>query len=194
MSSTDLIKPICPKHFKDEVHSDVSAFDRPGLQTQNDSTTGEPIIPGEGNELIGGVVGVTWNDDYATTTRVSDKGKSSEELTLQHFAQLVSLCPEGATLTFQTDSKWLVEEWDKMVQWRENGYERLDRADCMEPWHRIMTNVERGRRRAQGGSDDVRSGGGQPLWGCSEATGRRVYAAGSALELMAKAEGSRART
>jgi hypothetical protein len=84
-------------------------FDQPGFQSQNDSTTGE------GNESIGGIVGVIWNYHYAPMTRVGDKGKSSEELGLQHYAQMVSLCPEGATLAFQAHSKWLVDEWDKMV-------------------------------------------------------------------------------
>jgi hypothetical protein len=62
-----------------------------------------------------------------------DKSTSSDELTLEHFAKVVSLCLESAILTFQTYSAWLVHEWDTMMQWKDMGYEGLDRAECAEP-------------------------------------------------------------
>jgi hypothetical protein len=63
----------------------VCAFDQPGYQTDTDSTTGETILPDEGNQLLGGVVGVIWS-----------------EIFWRDFAQLVLLCPEGSTPTFKT--------------------------------------------------------------------------------------------
>jgi hypothetical protein len=90
-----------------------------------------------------------WNDHSATITRICDKSKSSEELMLQHFANVASLCPEGAILTYQTHSEWPVREWHKMVQWRDLGYDGLDRTECTEPWARIMRDVESGRRRVE---------------------------------------------
>jgi hypothetical protein len=107
------------------------------------------VGPNPSNELIGGVVGVVWNDNYATMTRSCDKSKSLEELTLEHFAKVVSSYPEGAILTFETHSKWSVREWDVMVQSKERGYEGLDRAECAEPWSRIIHSLESGHRRVQ---------------------------------------------
>jgi hypothetical protein len=36
-----------------------------------------------------------------------------------------------------------------MMQWRELGYEGLDRSDYAEPWSGIMRGVECGHRRVQ---------------------------------------------
>jgi hypothetical protein len=85
--------PESPMEFKDEVHSDVCAFDQPGFQTQTDSTTRKTIVPGEGNELLGGVIGVISNDHHVTMTRCADKGTPADLMTLRNFAQLISLCP-----------------------------------------------------------------------------------------------------
>jgi hypothetical protein len=149
VSPLDEIRPVCPLEFKGEVHSDVCAFDRPGFQTHTDSTTGETIILGEGNGRLGGALGVIWNDHYATMTRWSDKGTAPELIVLRNFAQVVPLCPEGSTLTFQIHSKWLIAEWDKMVQWLEHGYEGLKRSDALDQWHQIMTHAESGGKRVQ---------------------------------------------
>jgi hypothetical protein len=129
LSPIDVIRPVCPKEFQEEVHSNVFAFDQPGFQTQSDSKTGETIVPSEDDELIAGIVGVVWNGHYPTTTRSAGQGKSGEEFTLGHFANVISLCPEGAVLSFQTHSAWLVQERDMMMQSRELGDEGLDRAD-----------------------------------------------------------------
>jgi hypothetical protein len=131
------------------VHSDVLAFDQPGFRSQNDPTTGETIVPSQDDELTAGIVGFVWNDHCATMTRYAGQGKSMEELTLGHFANVVSLCPEGAILMFQTHSAWLVSEWDTIVQWRERGYDGLASAECAESWTRIMRDVENGHQRAQ---------------------------------------------
>jgi hypothetical protein len=64
----DVIQPVYPKQFREDVCSDVFAFDQPGTQTQNDSMTGETVGPNPSNELLGGVVGLVWNDYYATMT------------------------------------------------------------------------------------------------------------------------------
>jgi hypothetical protein len=80
-------------------------------------------------------------------TKYCDKSKSLDKLSLEHFAQVVSLCPKDAILTFETHSEWLVREWDVMTQWKERGYKGLDHAECAESWSRIMHDVERGHRR-----------------------------------------------
>jgi hypothetical protein len=103
-----------------EVCSDVFSFDQPGFQTQIDSTRDETIVPGEGNEFLGGVVGMIGNDDCVTMTRCGDQNTASELIVLRNFVQLISLYPEGATLTFQTHSRWMVEELDKMAHWTES--------------------------------------------------------------------------
>jgi hypothetical protein len=77
----DVIQPACPKEFREEVSSDIFAFDQQGCQTQRDSS-GPMVGPSEENELIGGIVGVLWNDHYATMTRYCGQGKTAEELTL----------------------------------------------------------------------------------------------------------------
>jgi hypothetical protein len=68
LSPLGAVQPVCPKEFRDEVFSDVFAFDQQGCQTDRDST-GTFVGPGEVNELIGGVVGLLWNDHYVTMTR-----------------------------------------------------------------------------------------------------------------------------
>jgi hypothetical protein len=79
-------------------------FDHPGFRTQIDSETGETILPGEVNQLLLGVIGVIWSDHHVTMTRFADENVSPEMMILRNFAQLLSLCPEGRTLTFQTHS------------------------------------------------------------------------------------------
>jgi hypothetical protein len=106
--------------FKDECVMDVCAFDQPGYQTDTDSTTGGTILPHESNELLGGVVGVIWSEKHVTMTRVADKSRDPNEIFLRNFAQLITLCPEGCTSPLKTHSSWLVEQWDRMIQWGEN--------------------------------------------------------------------------
>jgi hypothetical protein len=48
------------------------------------------------------------------------------EMTLEHFAQVVSLCQEGAILTYETHSQWLVEQRDEMMKWKSVGYQGLN--------------------------------------------------------------------
>jgi hypothetical protein len=143
------IRPVCLLVFKEECLLDVSAFDQPGAQTRVDSETGEAIVAGEGNESSFGVIGVIWSDKHVKMTRCGDKNTSTEFIMVCNFAQLVTLCPEGRTLTLQTHSKWLVEEWDMMHQWREHGYEGLQRSEVLDEWEQIMTKIERGNRRVQ---------------------------------------------
>jgi hypothetical protein len=119
LSTLGNIEPVCPKEFKDETHMDVCAFDQPGFQTHTDSRTGETVLSGEGNELLAGVIGVIWSDHHVTMTHCTDKNVAPEMDFLRNFAQLLSLCPEGRTLTPQTHSKALIEEYDTMVQWKE---------------------------------------------------------------------------
>jgi hypothetical protein len=138
MSMTDAVKPVSPMEFRQEVFLDVFAFNQIGFQTENDSTRGETMSPNASNKLLGGMVGVLWNDHYITMTRYCSKGQSPDELSLEHFAQVVSLCPDGAILTFQAQSAWLVHEWDTMMQWKDMGYAEFDREKCAEPWSRIM--------------------------------------------------------
>jgi hypothetical protein len=107
----ECILPVCPLEFRNEVLMDVSAFDQPGYQTQTDPTTGATILPNQGNELLGGVVGVFWSCTHVTMTSCADKNTTSEMDFLRNFSQLVSLCPEGRTLMFKTHSKELVEEY-----------------------------------------------------------------------------------
>jgi hypothetical protein len=99
--------------------------------------------------LLAGVIGVIWNDYYVTMTRCGDKSTPPELIILLNFAQLILLCPEGRMMTFQTHSKWLVAEWDKMVQWRECEYEGLQRSDVLDEWVRIMDHVENGGKKVQ---------------------------------------------
>jgi hypothetical protein len=119
LSVLGYVEPVCPEEFKDEVRSDIYAFDQPGYESQTGSTTGETIEAGEGNELLRGVISVVWNDRHVTMTRCADKNTSPALIYLRNCANVVSLCPEGAALTFQAYSWWLVSEWDE----RESGYE-----------------------------------------------------------------------
>jgi hypothetical protein len=149
LSQVCVAQPVCPTQFRTEVCTHVFAFDQPGPQIQNDSTTGEMVGPNPSNELIDGVVGVVWNDHHVMMTRYCDKSRSLDELSVEHFAQVGSLCPEDAILTFETHSEGLIREWDVMMQWKERGYKGLDSAECAEPWSRIMHDVESGHRRVQ---------------------------------------------
>jgi hypothetical protein len=55
----------------------------------------------------------------------------------------------GQLLHHSTQSTWLIQEWDKITQSKEMGYEGLDRAECAEPRSRIMRDGESGHRRVQ---------------------------------------------
>jgi hypothetical protein len=69
------IRSVCPKVFKDECLQDVSAFDQPGYQSHADSATGETILPADGNELSGGVIGVIWSDNTLCESSYVRKGE-----------------------------------------------------------------------------------------------------------------------
>jgi hypothetical protein len=53
-------------------------------------------------------------------------------------------------LTLETHSRWLVNEWDQMMQWQSVGYQGLDRNECPGTWSCIMRDVEEWHRRVQG--------------------------------------------
>jgi hypothetical protein len=80
------IQPVCPLEFKDEVHMDVSGFDQPGWQSHTDLTTGETILPSEGNERLGGVTGVIWSAHHVTMTRCADRNVEPGVTCLRNFS------------------------------------------------------------------------------------------------------------
>jgi hypothetical protein len=98
-------------------------------QIESNSETFQRMCQGDGcprnveevangiNSRLAGVFGMIWNDHYVTMTRCGDNCVAPELIVLRSFVVLVSLYPDGATLMFQTHSKWLVAEWDKRVQW-----------------------------------------------------------------------------
>jgi hypothetical protein len=145
----NFIQPVCSKVFKDECSLDVNAFDQPGCQSHTDSATGETILPDEGNDLLGGVIGVIWSDKHVTMTRCADRNNAPGMTFLRNFAELVKLCPEGRTLTFKTHSSELVEQYDRMVQRKERGYEGLDPSEVHEVWKRIIDQIELSQKRVQ---------------------------------------------
>jgi hypothetical protein len=61
----------------------------------------------------------------------------------------LSLVPEGASLTYETQSAFLVKESDTLMQWKSTGYNGLDRDERPEVWSPIMRTVEDGSRRVQ---------------------------------------------
>jgi hypothetical protein len=115
------MRPMSPKDFTDECYTDeVWAFDQPGVECRMDSETGEQTNQGPDNELIGRIVGVIGEDRCVTMTGFCAKSMELNGLTLEHFARVVSLYPDGATLSFETHSDWSVQEWDTMTQRKEN--------------------------------------------------------------------------
>jgi hypothetical protein len=133
------VEPFFPLGFRDETHMDVCASDQPGFQTQTDSTTGETILPGEGNELLAGVIGAIWSDHHGTITRCANKNTPTPEMIhLRNFAMLLSLCPECGTLNFQTHSTKLVEEYDVIVPWKERGYEGTEMDEIHVEWRKVI--------------------------------------------------------
>jgi hypothetical protein len=61
-----------------EVASDVFAFNQPGTQCRADPVTGEVTEPNPEGDLISAVVGVVWNDHYATMTGSCQKGEAMD--------------------------------------------------------------------------------------------------------------------
>jgi hypothetical protein len=74
LSVLGYVEPVCPKGFKDEVISDIEAFGQPGPQSHTDESTRKTIYTREGNQLLGGVFGVVWNDHYAITIMIHLRG------------------------------------------------------------------------------------------------------------------------
>jgi hypothetical protein len=87
------IQPISPTQSKDEVHSDIMAFDMSGAQYTTGNETKEVKQPRPNNDLIGATAGVLWNDHHVTMTRFYAQHMEERNRVLEHFAQALTLCP-----------------------------------------------------------------------------------------------------
>jgi hypothetical protein len=109
------VQPVSPIEFKEDVRMDVCGFDQQRWQCDTDPTTSQEILPDEGNELLGGIVGVVWSNRQVTMTRCAAKDTDPRMVFLRNFSQYVTLCPEGATLMFESYSDDLVSEYDQIM-------------------------------------------------------------------------------
>jgi hypothetical protein len=75
-----------------------------------DLTTGVTIEAGEGNQLLGRVINVVWNDHHVTMTLCADRNASPKEICIRNFANALSLCPRGSAMAYWTQSDELVSE------------------------------------------------------------------------------------
>jgi hypothetical protein len=110
MESGKRTEPVSPLKFKDEVHMDVFGFDQPGYQMHMDSESGQLILQGEGNELLGGVTGVIWSDYHVTMPACTCLNDDLRMTYVRNFWHCVALCPEGRSLSFETRADDLVSE------------------------------------------------------------------------------------
>jgi hypothetical protein len=133
----------------DEVHSDVFAFDMSGAQYRKNEDPGEEIGPDPDNGLVGATLGVIWNDQHVTMTRYCSQHMIEDGIALGNFAQVVSLCHEGYSMGYVTSSSFLLGQWERMNEWKSQGFEGLNRDAWREAWHRIMRSLDVGHRSVQ---------------------------------------------
>jgi hypothetical protein len=62
-------------------------------------------------------------------------------LILDLFEWAVKLIPDGKGMRYDAQSVWLIQEWDQMLQWKEVGYQGLDRDACPPQWAGIMMGL-----------------------------------------------------
>jgi hypothetical protein len=70
------------------------------------------------------------------------KGGDPNTLVLDMFEWAVKLIPDGKGMYYDTQSDWLIHEWGQMMQWKEAGYQGLDRDECPPQWAGIMEKLE----------------------------------------------------
>jgi hypothetical protein len=144
------VEAVCRRDFKDDVTSmEITAFDCRVFRFQIDPVTGERIEAHAENQLIGGVVGVVWNSNHVTMTCCADRGKNAEESFVRNFANVLSLCPEGSTLTYWTVSNELVSAYDRIVQCREIGFAGLEESEMDDDCRRILPQMAYEDKRVQ---------------------------------------------
>jgi hypothetical protein len=131
-----------PKEFKECINDDVFALDARTMQLREDGDSGEIIDASIDPELINVASAVIWNSHGATMLRKCDRGHDLNDLILSLFKEVLSLTPDGRSLTYVTTSGWLVEQWTDMLACKSIGYEGLDRDACAYQWKRIMESAE----------------------------------------------------
>jgi hypothetical protein len=70
------------------------------------------------------------------------KGGDPKPLILNLFEWAVKLIPDWKGMRYDTESDWLIQQWDQMLHWKELGYQGLDRDACPPQWARIMESLE----------------------------------------------------
>jgi hypothetical protein len=112
------------------------------MQLREDGDSGEIIDASIDPELINVASAVIWNSHGATMLRKCDRGHDLNDLILSLFKEVLSLTPDGRSLTYVTTSGWLVEQWTDILAWKSVGYEGLDRDACAYQWKGIMESAE----------------------------------------------------
>jgi hypothetical protein len=141
--------PLSPKDFKKAIQIDVWMIDQIGKKHRTDPSTGLEIGPESDPELTYMMTGCVWNSQYVTLVEKGEKGESSDTLALEQFALAATLIPAGKDMRYETNSDWLIEQWNEMMRWKECGYLGLDRDACMPQWAGIMKYIEEGPRGVQ---------------------------------------------
>jgi hypothetical protein len=70
------------------------------------------------------------------------KGRDMHELHLDQLELAVKLVPNGKCMRYETESSWLVEQRDQMMQWKARGYQGFDYDSSPPQWKRIMEDLE----------------------------------------------------
>jgi hypothetical protein len=58
------------------------------------------------------------------------KGGNPNGLTLDLLEWAVKLVPDGKGLYYDTESEWLIPEWEQMMQWKQIRHQGLGRSAC----------------------------------------------------------------
>jgi hypothetical protein len=145
-SADKRVPALSPQGFKEYVTDDVYMIDDIALERKTDPETGEVYDYTRDPGLMTIAAGVVWNGHGSTMIRICGRGVDPNELLLNLLASATKLIPQGEGMYYASQSDWLLEQWNDMLEWKRLNYEGLDRSACPPHWKGIMDEIE-GRTR-----------------------------------------------
>jgi hypothetical protein len=125
------VRQIAVAGYKQVLEDGAERCDSESDSEHSDHGDDIPISSMYTPELITMMTGCPWNSQCDTLTRKGAQGGDMQMLFLDHFADAITLIPEGRECRYETQSDWLFEEWQTMLRWQAAKYEGLESRQCL---------------------------------------------------------------